>query len=97
MSIQRKEFLRYSSLGVAAGLLATSPGEAVELLAARSRGHALGAAGALEVTSAPMDRAGAQERPAAGDWEAVRARFAIDRSCVCSRCSARSLRRAASR
>jgi selenocysteine lyase/cysteine desulfurase len=82
MSIQRKEFLRFSSLGVAAGLLGTSPEDAFERLGGTPRAGAPGPGERLDVAAGRMDVSSSQERPPAGDWEAVRARFAIDRSYV---------------
>jgi selenocysteine lyase/cysteine desulfurase len=67
MSIERRGFLRTSSLGVAAGLLATSPGRVLDLAAAQDAG---------------ARRAGPALGSGDDDWDAVRARFAIDRSYV---------------
>jgi selenocysteine lyase/cysteine desulfurase len=84
MSVERRDFLRYSSLGVAAGLLATSPDEALGLLRTREGTHDLQDRSAARHVAGPSPRGAPtlQERPQVADWEAVRGRFAIDRSYV---------------
>ena len=75
MSIERRVFFRYSSLGVAAGLLTRSPADALVALAEGAPRPTL---------RSPAQALLAQEPSRAGapDWEAVRARFGIDRSYV---------------